>query len=59
MNKVTGSIHLFRLMGGLQRENITLHRNEVWDILEIDWKNVTLSVNGSVVNLPGSVIIPF
>ena len=29
------------------------------DILEIDWKNVTVMVNGNVINLPGSVIIPF
>ena len=43
----------------LQKEDIRLHRNKVWDILEIDWKNVTLMVNGYVVNLPGSLIIPF
>ena len=57
--KTTGSIHLFKLMGNLQKEDIKLHRNKVWDILEIDWKNVTLMVNGNVINLPGSVIIPF
>ena len=52
-------IHLFKLMGRLQKEDIMLHRNKVWDILEIDWKNVILTVNGNVVNLPGSVIVPF
>ena len=35
--KTTGSIHLFKLMGRLQKEDIMLHRNKVWDILEIDW----------------------
>ena len=43
--KTTGSIHLFKLMGSLQREDIRLHRNKVWDILDIDWKNVTIMVN--------------
>ena len=57
--KVIGSIHLFKLPGRLQKEDIMLHRNKIWDILEIDWKNVILMVNGNVVNLPGSVIIPF
>ena len=57
--KTTGSIHLFKLMGNLQMEDIRLHRNKVWDILEIDWKNVILMVNRNVINLPGSVIIPF
>ena len=46
-------------MGGINRENVTLHRNTIWDIIEIDWQNVTVTLNGSVVNLPGSVIIPF
>ena len=36
-----------------------LHRNKVWDILEIDWKNVMLMVNGNVINLPDSVTVPF
>ena len=57
--KTTGSVHLFKLTGNLQKEDIKLYRNKVWDILEIDWKNVTLTVNGNVVKLPGSVIIPF
>ena len=57
--KTSGSIHLFKLMGNIQRDNITLHQNSVWDILEIDWRNVMVTINGNVVNLPGSVIIPF
>ena len=57
--KTTGRTHFFKLMGTVQGEDIKLHRNKVWDILEIDWKNVILMVNGNVVNLPGSVIIPF
>ena len=57
--KTTGSIHLFKLMGSMQREDIRLHRNKVWDILEIYWKNITVTVNGNVINLQSSVIIPF
>ena len=57
--KTSGSIHLFKLTGGIQREDMTLHRNKVWDILDINWRNITVTVNGNVINLPGSVIIPF
>ena len=46
-------------MGSLQREDVCLHRNKVWDILDINWRNITVMVNGNVINLPGSVIIPF
>ena len=27
--------------------------------MEIDWQTITVTLNGNVVNLPGSVIIPF
>ena len=46
-------------MGSINKENVTLHRSTIWDIMEIDWQNITVTLNGSVVNLPGSVIIPF
>ena len=35
--KTSGSIHLFKLTGSMQREDVTLHRNKVWDILDIEW----------------------
>ena len=57
--KTTGSIHLIKMMGSLQREDMRLHRNKVWDILEIDGKNITVTINGNIINLPSSVIIPF
>ena len=57
--KTSGSIHLFKLIESLNRENVTLHRNTIWDILDIDWGNITVTINGSVVILPVSVIIPF
>ena len=57
--KTSGSIHLFKLMGSINRDSVTLHRNTIWDIMEIDWQNITVTLNGSVVNLPSSVNIPF
>ena len=57
--KTSGSIHLFKLMGSINRENITLHRNTIWDVMEIDWQPVMVTLSGNVINLPGSVIIPF
>ena len=48
----------FKLTGSLQREDVNLHRNKVWDILDINWRNVTVMVNGNIINLPGLVIIP-
>ena len=57
--KTSGSIHLFKLTGSINKENIKLHKNTVWDVMEIDWRPVTITLSGNVINLPGSVIIPF
>ena len=57
--KTSGSIHLFKLTGSINKENITLHKNTLWDVMEIDWRPVTVTLSGNVINLPGSVIIPF
>ena len=57
--KTSGSIHLFKLTGSINKENITLHKNTLWDIMEIDWQPVKVILSGNVINLPGSVIIPF
>ena len=35
--KTSGSIHLFKLTGSINKENITLHKNTLWDVMEIDW----------------------
>ena len=57
--KTSGSIHLFKLIGSINEENIKLHKNNIWDIMEIVWRPVTVTLSGNVINLPGSVIIPF
>ena len=57
--KTSGSIHFFKLTGSINRENITLHKNTLWDIMEIDWQPVMVTLSGNVINLPGSVVIPF
>ena len=43
--KTTGSIHLFKITGMLKAENIKLNNNYIWDTLEIDWKDVTVTFN--------------
>ena len=57
--KTSGSIHLFKLTGSINKENITLCKNTLWDVMEIDWRPVMVTLSGNVINLPGSVIIPF
>ena len=55
--KTAGSIHLFKIRGTLKAENIKLNKNYLWDTLEIDWKEVTVTFNGNKIDLPRVVII--
>ena len=55
--KTAGSIHLFKIIGMLKAENIKLNKNYIVDILEIDWKEVTVTFNDNKINLPRVVTI--
>ena len=57
--RVAGSIHLFQIKGRLTPENVKLKKNWIWDVLEIDWSDVSITLNDNEINLPRSVIIPF
>ena len=57
--RIAGSIHLFRIRGRLSPECINFKINWIWNVLEIDWKEVRVTLNGSEVNLPTSVVILF
>ena len=56
--KTAGSIHLFQIYGQLTPDQITLERKYLWDIIRIDWKEVLVTLNGTIIQLPLSVKIP-
>ena len=41
----------------LKPENIKLNKNYIWDMLEMDWKEVTVTFNDNKANLPRVVMI--
>ena len=45
------SIHLFKIRGRLTIENITFKRNWFWDVLEINWYTVDMTLNGNDIDL--------
>ena len=56
---MAGNTHLFKITGTLMSENVTLKRNRIWVIMEIDWKEVNVTLNGNKINLPNSAMIKF
>ena len=59
LNRIAGSIHLLKLRGRLTIEHVRFKRNWIWDVLEVDWRDVGMMLNGNAINLPTSVVIPF
>ena len=57
--RVARSIHLFRIRGRLNPEDVKLKKNWIWDVLEIDWSNVSITLNDNEIDLPSSLIIAF
>ena len=55
--RTAGSIHLFKITGKLIPKHFKLQRNILWDVIEIDWKKVNMTLNGNKKNLPALVII--
>ena len=53
------SIHLFRINGRLNPENVKPKKNWIWDVLEIDWSDISIMLNDNEIDLPSLVIIPF
>ena len=50
--KTTRSIHLFKIIDMLKHENIKLSRKYIWNTLEIDWEEVSVTFNDNKINLP-------
>ena len=57
--RIAGSIHLFKIRRRLTIENVRFKKNWIWDVLEIDWQDISMTLNGNDINLPSSVVTPF
>ena len=58
LNKLAGNVHVFKLTGALLLENVILKKKWIWDVLEVNWNNVHITLNDREINLPMSVVIP-
>ena len=58
LNKLARNVHLFKLTGTLLPNNVTLKKNWIWDVLEVNWNDVHVTLNEREINLPMSLVIP-
>ena len=57
--RLARSTHLFEIRGRLNHEHVRLKKNWIWDVLEIDWSDISITLNSNEIGLPSLVIIPF
>ena len=55
--KTVGSIHWFKITGKLTSDKVRLNKHYIWDILEVDWKEIKVTFNGKVINSPKSITV--
>ena len=56
--RTAGNMHLFKTTGKLTPENVKLKTHILWDVIQLDWKEVNVTLNGNKINLPASVMVP-
>ena len=56
--KSAGSIHLFQIYRQLNSDQIVLEKNCQWDMIRINWKEVFVTLNGTIIQMPKSVKVP-
>ena len=56
--KSAGNIHLFQMYGQLTSDQIVLEKNCLWDMIKINWREVFVSLNATILQMPKTVKIP-
>ena len=46
-------------MRKIKSRNVKLKKNWIWDVLQIDWSNTSITLNDNKIDLLSLVIIPF
>ena len=59
LNQLARNTHLFKLIGELLLENVTLKKKWVWDVLEMKWEKICIVLNNKEIHLPTTLLLPF
>ena len=53
-----GNMHLFKLMGEISSSNVILKKSWIWDVLEVKWGNINITLNDKEIHLPTTLLVP-
>ena len=51
------SIYFFKITGKLTPDKVKLNKHYICDILEVDWKEIMVTFNGKVINIPKFITV--
>ena len=58
LNQSARNAHLFKLIGELSSDKVTLKKNWIWDVLEIKWGNTHIILDNKEIHLPTTLLVP-
>ena len=58
VNQSARNKHLFKLIGELSSDKVTLKKNWIWDMLEIKWGNTHIILDNKEIHLPTTLLVP-
>ena len=58
LNQLAKNTCLFKLIGELSLEKVTLKKNWIWGVLEIKWGNICIVLNKKEIHLPTTLLVP-
>ena len=58
LNQSSWNAHLFKLIGELSSDKVTLKKNWIWDVLAINWGNTHIILDNKEIHLPTTLLVP-
>ena len=58
LNQSARNKHLFKLMCELLLHDVILKKNWIWDVLEIKWGDICITLNNKEIHLSTTLLIP-
>ena len=58
LNQSARNAHLFKLIGELSSDKVTLKKNWIWDMLAINWGNTHIILDNKEIHLPTTLLVP-
>ena len=57
LNQSSRNAHLFKLIGKLSSDKVTLKKNWIWDVLAINWGNTHIILDIKEIHLPTTLLV--